>query len=74
LNVSKLSLIQSNFFNRSKTIQTVVTKLVEGAKKLKIGNPKDETTFIGPMISEDDAKVRISNTRFRMSFQKTQKK
>jgi acyl-CoA reductase-like NAD-dependent aldehyde dehydrogenase len=35
---------------------TMVSKLVEGAKKLKVGDPKDETTFIGPMISEADAK------------------
>jgi acyl-CoA reductase-like NAD-dependent aldehyde dehydrogenase len=35
----------------------LVPKFVEGAKKLKRGDPKDESTFIGPMISEDDAKV-----------------
>lgn len=30
-------------------------KLVEAAKKLKVGDPKDEETFIGPMISEAEA-------------------
>ncbi len=31
-------------------------RLVEEAKKLKMGDPKDESTFIGPMISEGEAK------------------
>ncbi|MDH4127894.1 MAG: aldehyde dehydrogenase family protein [Spirochaetota bacterium] len=31
-------------------------KLVSKAKKLKMGDPKDESTFIGPMISETEAK------------------
>lgn len=31
-------------------------KLVEETKKLKMGNPKDEDVFIGPMISEKEAK------------------
>jgi len=29
--------------------------LIEGAKKLKAGDPKDETTDLGPLISESDA-------------------
>lgn len=35
-------------------------KLVAATKKLKMGNPKSEDTFIGPIISENDAK-RIEN-------------
>lgn len=35
---------------------TFKAKLVTETKKLKIGDPKDESTFIGPMISEDEAK------------------
>ncbi len=31
-------------------------KLVSAAKKLKMGDPKNESTFIGPMISESEAK------------------
>jgi len=31
-------------------------KLVDATKKLKSGNPKDEDTFVGPMISEGEAK------------------
>ncbi len=31
-------------------------KLVSSTKKLKMGDPKDESTFIGPMISESEAK------------------
>ena len=31
------------------------SKLVEATKKLKMGNPKDKDTFIGPMISESEA-------------------
>lgn len=31
------------------------TKLVEATKALKMGNPKDAETFIGPMISEKEA-------------------
>ncbi len=30
---------------------------VKGAGKLKVGDPKDERTFVGPIISEDDAKT-----------------
>ncbi len=33
-----------------------VDKLVSASKKLKIGDPKDESTFIGPIISESEAK------------------
>ncbi len=32
------------------------TRFVAATQKLKCGNPKDETTFIGPMISEAEAK------------------
>lgn len=35
-------------------------RLVEATKKLKMGNPKDESTFIGPMISEKEAS-RLDN-------------
>src|SRR5947207_15838552 len=31
-------------------------RLVAETKKLKMGDPKDESTYIGPMISEDEAK------------------
>ncbi len=31
-------------------------RLVAAVKKLKMGDPKDEHTFIGPMISQDEAK------------------
>jgi acyl-CoA reductase-like NAD-dependent aldehyde dehydrogenase len=31
-------------------------KLVAATKKLKMGNPRDEDTFIGPIISESEAK------------------
>ncbi|MEM7010232.1 MAG: aldehyde dehydrogenase family protein [Verrucomicrobiota bacterium] len=31
------------------------TRLVEATQKLKSGDPKDESTFIGPMISEKEA-------------------
>ena len=34
----------------------VKQKLVEGARKLKMGDPKEEDTFIGPMISEKEAR------------------
>ncbi|HJQ80001.1 MAG TPA: aldehyde dehydrogenase family protein [Lacipirellulaceae bacterium] len=36
-------------------------KFVPAVKALKMGNPSDEKTFIGPMISENDAK-RIERT------------
>jgi len=35
--------------------ETFKAKLVAETKKLKTGNPKEETTFIGPMISEEEA-------------------
>jgi acyl-CoA reductase-like NAD-dependent aldehyde dehydrogenase len=31
-------------------------RYVEAVKRLVVGNPRDETTFVGPIISEDDAK------------------
>ncbi len=34
----------------------VKTRFVDAAKKLKMGDPKDEDTFVGPMISEGEAK------------------
>ncbi len=33
-----------------------LARLIEGARKLKVGNPLDETTDVGPMISEDAAR------------------
>ncbi len=39
-----------------KIYDTFRTKFVAATQKLKCGNPKDETTFIGPMISESEAK------------------
>ncbi len=36
------------------------TKLVAASKALKMGDPRDESTFIGPLISEDDAR-RLEN-------------
>ena len=33
----------------------LVEKLVERVRKLKVGDPRDEDTFIGPIITEDDA-------------------
>lgn len=39
---------------------TVRAKLITETKKLKTGNPKDETTSIGPMISEEEAS-RLDN-------------
>jgi len=38
--------------------EEVKSKLVDAANRLKCGNPKDEDTFIGPMISEKEA-VRL---------------
>ena len=37
------------------------TKFVDAVKKLKMGDPRDEDTFIGPIISEKEA-VRIEQT------------
>jgi glyceraldehyde-3-phosphate dehydrogenase (NADP+) len=36
----------------------LVERLVENSKKLKVGNPLDESTDIGPMISESEA-IRV---------------
>jgi acyl-CoA reductase-like NAD-dependent aldehyde dehydrogenase len=36
-------------------------KFVEAVRKIKVGDPRDEKTFVGPIISEDDAK-RIEQT------------
>jgi acyl-CoA reductase-like NAD-dependent aldehyde dehydrogenase len=36
-------------------------KFVDAVKRLVIGDPRDEKTFVGPIISEDDAK-RIEQT------------
>ena len=36
-----------------------VAKLSKAAGALKSGDPRDESTFIGPMISEGDAKVSL---------------
>lgn len=35
---------------------TFKTKLVAATKTLKMGDPRDESTFVGPLISEDDAR------------------
>jgi hypothetical protein len=40
-------------------LQQVVPKLVNAAKQLKMGDPLDENTFIGPVISENDATVSL---------------
>jgi acyl-CoA reductase-like NAD-dependent aldehyde dehydrogenase len=37
------------------------TRFVEAVRNIKTGNPRDEQTVVGPIISEDDAK-RIENT------------
>ncbi len=37
-----------------------LAKLVEGVKKLKMGDPLDETTDVGPMINEDAARRAAS--------------
>lgn len=36
--------------------ETLKTQLVARAQQLKAGNPLDEDTFLGPLISEDDAR------------------
>ncbi|MFT5466905.1 MAG: acyl-CoA reductase-like NAD-dependent aldehyde dehydrogenase [Verrucomicrobiales bacterium] len=40
--------------------QQLLARLVEATKQLKSGDPKDEATFIGPMISEKEA-TRLEN-------------
>ena len=39
----------------SSLYESVKSKLVDAAKKLKSGDPSDESTFLGPLISEKDA-------------------
>ena len=46
--------VQRIFVER-KALEEFTEHLVAGAKKLKAGDPMDETTDIGPMISERDA-------------------
>jgi glyceraldehyde-3-phosphate dehydrogenase (NADP+) len=46
--------VQRIFVQRS-VEQQFLAKLVDGVKKLKIGDPLDEATDVGPMISEDAA-------------------
>ncbi len=46
--------VQRIFVQRS-IEQQFLAKLVDGVKKLKIGDPLDEATDVGPMISEDAA-------------------
>jgi acyl-CoA reductase-like NAD-dependent aldehyde dehydrogenase len=41
--------------------ETFRGKFVEAVQALKVGDPRDEQTFVGPIISEDDAK-RIEQT------------
>ncbi len=41
----------------------LVAKLVERVKKLKMGDPRDEETFIGPVISEADAERLVEWVR-----------
>lgn len=43
-------------FIHEKIYEKLKEKLVAATKKLKMGNPSDEATFIGPMISESEAK------------------
>jgi acyl-CoA reductase-like NAD-dependent aldehyde dehydrogenase len=43
-------LVQGSVFD------SFVSKFVDGAKKLRLGDPADEHTDIGPLIREDDAK------------------
>ncbi len=43
-------------FVHEKVYRSFKEKFVEAARALKSGSPKEETTFIGPMISEGEAK------------------
>lgn len=47
--------VQRIFVHQS-IYEKLKAKLVEAAAKLKSGDPLDETTFLGPLITEDDAK------------------
>ncbi len=47
-------------FVHEKIYSTFREKLVIATKKLKMGNPKEEDTFVGPMISEGEAE-RLEN-------------
>jgi acyl-CoA reductase-like NAD-dependent aldehyde dehydrogenase len=40
--------------------QKFLVRLLEGVKKLRVGNPLDEATDVGPMISEDAARRAAS--------------
>ncbi len=43
-----------------KVYDTMRDRLVEATKKLRMGDPKKEDTFLGPLISEDDA-IRLED-------------
>ena len=47
--------VQRIYVHRS-IYELTKTKLVAAVKALKLGNPRDEDTFVGPMISEGEAK------------------
>lgn len=47
-------------YGHAKIYDELKQRLVERTKKLKKGDPKDEDTFIGPMISESEA-TRLHN-------------
>ncbi len=47
--------VQRIYVHRS-LYEVVKTKLVAAINALKLGDPKDEDTFVGPMISESEAK------------------
>ena len=43
-------------FGHERIYDALRDKLVEATRKLVVGDPKDELTFIGPVISEEDAR------------------